>query len=332
MLSEIRDALNLFDISDAISAVKYIFNEVFPTRIKIIAKVSFESRLPLIVKLSHEREHTRQAIEEQSALSECLRSFGIRTARRYRSRGAYCAVVEGFGLSLHTTVEDYIGEEIAVITAELAAKIGVLLAQMHNISARNDLHINAATLFNAAGENDVSGYATFVELHNGGKLDNALAEYIISRYTERLERIRAAWAHLPTFAVQGDISVNNLTWIDGELGVFDYNNGGDEVLVSDMVLEGLLTAHEMDLADGLTDADRPALFTAFVDAYTRERPLSQTEIAVLNDVYAVAESMWFSKIVHADDSLEKLVERGENDRATSVLRAVADILDAERFA
>lgn len=46
--------------------------------------------------------------------------------------------------------------------------------------------------------------------------------------------------------------------------IIDINNiAGDETLVGDMVLEGLLTANEMDLSNGLTDKDRPELFRWF---------------------------------------------------------------------
>lgn len=71
------------------------------------------------------------------------------------------------------------------------------------------------------------------------------------------------WEGLPRYATQGDISINNLSFVGEELAIFDYNIAGDETLVGDMVLERLLVANEMDLSNGLADRDRPELFNCF---------------------------------------------------------------------
>ena len=65
------------------------------------------------------------------------------------------------------------------------------------------------------------------------------------------------------------MSIVLLSTIGEELGIFDYNIAGDETLVGDMVLEGLLTANEMDLAEGLSDTERIELFRSFYNGSIR---------------------------------------------------------------
>ena len=55
----------------------------------------------------------------------------------------------------------------------------------------------------------------------------------------------------------------NLTLVGDEIGILIITLQEMRHLSGDMVLEGLLTANEMDLSDGLTDKDRPKLFKCF---------------------------------------------------------------------
>ena len=135
-----------------------------------------------------------------------------------------------------------------------------------------------------------------------------------------------SWGKLPRFATQGDISINNLSYTEGNQRIFDYNIAGDETLVGDMVLEGLLTANEMDLSDELTDHDRPELFKQFYKGYITERPLSDDEKTVLNDIYSISSALWFTRIKYNENSLEKLIDCNECDKVRELLQELYDIL------
>ena len=102
--------------------------------------------------------------------------------------------------------------------------------------------------------------------------------------------------------------------------MFDYNNAGDEVLVSDLVMEGLLTAYEMDLPDGVPASYREKLFPSLLKGYLSERPLSEPERGAAWEIYTLYHGLWFSRIVYHNDSLEKLVQRGDYDAANRLLR------------
>jgi Ser/Thr protein kinase RdoA (MazF antagonist) len=296
---------------------------------KFIVKVDLFSHEPVIVKFIRQNRNPRHVIEEQSRFSEQLRKHGILTAKRYKCGGVYCSVYPCNGLDLDVTVEDYMGAEIERIDHELAYKIGDLMARNHHIAAENNLHINAGTLFNVTGYNEVSGYPAFIKWGTDGLIDKNIFNAICSVYDERFGRIQAVWDSLPKYATQGDYSTNNLTYIGEDLGIFDYNNAGDETLAGDMILEGLLIAYEHDLAEGLTDNDRLGLFKSFASGYLNRRPFSEAEKRVADDIYALSRGLWFTRIMYGDDALEKSMD--DSGKTPKILREIYDDLTGRFF-
>ena len=205
------------------------------------------------------------------------------------------------------------------ITTDIAYEIGTLMARMHLISLEHGCIIGHRTLFSAAYWNDVDVFPEFCEITKDERLDQGVAAQIKSLREEKLERIRAIWETLPKAAVQGDISINNLVHDEKGLIVFDYNNAGDEVLISDLVMEGLLTAYEMDLAEGIPASYREQLFPALLKGYLSVRALSEAECTAAWEVYTLYHGLWFTRIVYYDDSLDSLVKKGDYDGANRLL-------------
>ncbi|GKV70132.1 hypothetical protein NCCP2716_26300 [Sporosarcina sp. NCCP-2716] len=294
--------------------------------VKIIAKVEFADRAPLIMKILRESEHPMSVVESQSAFSEYIRSQGIRTARRYASDGHYCLPFKLTDLDVWITVEEDLGEEIQAIDFRLASQIGQLLGKIHAVSEKGSCLIGRDTIFNFLGYNEVSGYDVFCELGETGNLNPDLFQRIQALYKEKLDCVKRQWKELPRFATQGDMSINNLTCNGGDLGIFDFNIAGDATLVADMVLQGLLTANEMPLAEGTGDDDRPELFMQFVQGYCSERELSKKEKQVVGEIQALSAAFWFTTIRYNDDSLEQLVERHEQESVTARLKEIYNAL------
>lgn len=238
---------------------------------------------------------------------------------RYTANGRYCNEYFYNDLPCNVTVEDHCGEEIMEITTDVSYKIGELMARMHILSLENKCEIGCGTLFSAAYWNDVDAFPRFCEIGKDEKLDQAIVEEIKKLHDEKLEAIRAVWDRLPKAAVQGDISTNNLVYGEDELTVFDYNNAGDEVLISDLVMEGLLTAYEMDLPEGADKSMRERFFPALLDGYLSIRKLSEEEASTAWIVYTLYHALWFSRVVYKDDSLEKLVEKKDYAAANMLL-------------
>lgn len=331
---ELRDIVNILPFyninSDVLDFMFFIngFDER-TSEMKFIAKVELADNRALAVKFIRQEMNPHNVIEEQSRFSEHLRSRGILTPTRYKSGNDYCITYPFNGFTLDVTVEDYFGEEIKVIDNDLAYEIGRLMAKNHCIAENDNLHINNKTLFNIVGYNEISGYGDFLKFGNDGLIDHSMFNQIFSIYDKKLNRLKEAWDNLPKYATQGDYSINNLTYIGDKLGIFDYNNAGDETLISDMILEGLLTAYENDLADGLTDADRLGLFKSFVKGYIEVRPLSDKEKSVFSDIYAVAQGMWFSRISYNDNSLDKLIKNKAYEKVSELVQKIYQDINSD---
>ena len=301
--------------------------------LKLIFRVTLESGKMLVVKILHEDDDLateRNKVENQSIFSELMRCHGLKTPARYQTNGKYCNAFTYHDLHCMVTVEDWCGEEITVITTDLAHQIGELMARMHTISLENKCEIGHRTLFSAAYWNDVDCFPEFCEITKDKKLDQAVVEQIKALHDEKLERIRSVWGALPKAAVQGDISINNLVHTEDGLIVFDYNNAGDEVLISDLVMEGLLTAYEMELPDGRPASYREQIFSALLKGYLSVRPLSEAERTTAWDVYTLYHGLWFTRIVYNDDSLDSLVKKGDYDAANYLLKKMlTDMQEAD---
>jgi len=332
-IKNLVNALNLYNITSQITDFKFFINDYNnkTSEVKVITKVEFSNRTPLVVKFIKENNHPHHIIEKQSIFSEYLRSQGILTPKRYMRGENYCAKFQLGSMSLDVTVEDYWGEEIKTIDYRLAYKIGQLMARIHCISEKGNCYIGNSTIFNIVGYNEVSGFNKFVELGESVSIDSFMYQKIKEIYTAKLEKIKLSWNRLSRYATQGDISINNLTYIGEEIGIFDYNIAGDETFVGDMVLEGLLTANEMDLAHGLSDIDRKELFRCFLQGYIEERPLTDDEKNVFSDIYSISSGLWFTKILYHDNSLTKLVEHNEYDKVNLLLHEIYNTLCKDNF-
>ncbi|MHC8516085.1 aminoglycoside phosphotransferase/kinase family protein [Sporosarcina sp. ITBMC105] len=330
-LEIIKEVLSLYNIKGQVTTVYDFIHYRDENELKIISKVDFTDRDSLVIKFVREDKHPSHIIESQSAFSEYLRSQGISTPRRYLSEDKYCIQYKLDYMDVDITLEDYIGEEIRTLDTHLATKVGELMGKIHTHSENGNCLIGQSTIFDLLGYNEVSGYNTFCELGETHNIDVKMYQKIKELYHKRLEKIRVHWNTLPRFATQGDISINNLTYVGDTIGIFDYNIAGDETLVGDMVLEGLLLAYEMDLSFGLTDNDRAILFQHFIQGYLTERPLTVDEKNVLSDIYSIAFAFWFTKIKYDEHSLEKLIERNEQEKVGRLLHEIYTSLVRNEF-
>ncbi len=330
----VREILSLYGLETAFDEqTEYIHYVGEDDLIKIILPVKLESGDRVVVKILREENDLlldREKIEKQSAFSEFLRKNGILTPKRYAANGRYCNEYVYHDLRCNVTVEDWCGEELRYIDTDIARKLGALMARMHEISLQNDRRIGCGTLFSAAYWNDVDAYPSFCKLTQDEKLDQAIVERIKALHDEKLESLRAVWERLPKAAVQGDISINNLVYADDTLRVFDYNNAGDEVLVSDLVMEGLLTAYEMELPDGTDERCREDIFPALLRGYLSVRHLCDAEASAAWTIYTLYHALWFTRVIYNENSLEKMLGRGEYDGANRLLaQMLADISEVD---
>lgn len=324
----IETILQLYDIHEKVVDQKMYIHVIEDNGwMKLIFRVTLANGRLLVIKILHEDddiEAEMRKAEKQSYFSEMMRSHGIKTPARYMTNGKYVAAFTYHALPCMVTIEDWCGEEITEITTDIAYQIGELMARMHTISLSNKYEIGHRTLFCAAYWNDVDAFPDFCEITKDEKLEQAIVKQIIALHDEKVEHLRTVWGTLPKAAVQGDISINNLAKAEGGLVVFDYNNAGDEVLVSDLVMEGLLTAYEMDLPEDTPASYRARIFPALLKGYLSVRPLSEAESKAAWQIYTLYHGLWFTKIMYNDGSLKKLVESDDYDAANRLLKQMLE--------
>lgn len=332
----VKEILELYGFETEFGEQKeYIhYYEKYGYNVKVVLSVLLESGKRVVIKLvsiqGEDPLKNGEKIEKQSAFSEVLRQSGMITPRYYTADGKYCNGYVYGNYPCSVTVEDWCGEEITEINPEISYKIGELLARMHNLSLENGYVIGCPTLFSAAYENDVDVYGDFCRICENEHLDRDVVRQIKKYREEKLAALRSVWDRLPKAAVQGDISINNLVYGEEELTVFDYNNAGDEVLVSDLVMEGLLTAYEMDLPEGSDPCCRELLFPALLNGYLAHRKLSEEEAETAWIIYTLYHALWFTRIVYNENSLGKLVEREEYEAANRLLvQMLADMTERD---
>ena len=322
----IEKVLTLYGFDGAITEQKSYINKMEENVwVKLIFRVTLKNGKMLVIKILREDEEDdlvteMRKVENQSCFSELMRSHGIKTPVRYQANGKYCNEFIYHDLPCMVTVEDWGGEEITEINTDIAYQIGELMARMHVLSLEHKCEIGHRTLFSAAYWNDVDCFQEFCDITKNEKLDQHVVAQIKALRDQKLERIRAVWEMLPKAAVQGDISINNLVQSEDGLIVFDYNNAGDEVLISDLVMEGLLTAYEMELPDGTPASYREQIFPALLKGYLSVRSFSEAERKTAWEVYTLYHGLWFTRIVYNDVSLDSLVKKGDYEAAIRLLK------------
>ncbi|MBO5035719.1 MAG: hypothetical protein J6D42_01395 [Clostridia bacterium] len=328
----VSEILRLYGIDGDICERKIYIDRAYEDFVKQIFSVKLKDGKHIVVKILREEDDysvNRRKFEKQSEFSEFMRKNGIKTPKRYLCGDGYCSEYECGGVMCHVTVEDWCGEEVGLIDSDLSYKIGQLMACMHTVSLENNCEIGFGTLFSAAYENDVDAFPEFCKICENDNIDSGIVEQIKKIREEKLAFLRSVWTELPKAAVQGDISINNLVFDGKDITVFDYNNAGDEVLISDLVMEGLLTAYEMDIPEDADPACREEFFPAFLNGYLSVRKLSEKEAETAWVAYTLYHGLWFTRIMYNKDSLEKLVERGDFSSANTLLRKMLDDMTEE---
>ena len=91
-LKDLIDVLALYNITAQISDFKFFINgyDDKTSEMKMIIKVDFVNRSPVVVKFLRENRHPHNKIENQSKFSEYLRNQGILTPKRYTSGDNHC--------------------------------------------------------------------------------------------------------------------------------------------------------------------------------------------------------------------------------------------------
>lgn len=296
--------------------------------VRVIIKCSFETRTPVVVKFKWENDVTAGLIEAQTAFSEHLARNGVNTARFYKYDGNYVKHCILSGYDVLITVEDFVENEVKIVTSEIAEKTGCTLAISHNIAERDDIHVDAPVLFDPFAEwNDLFSYDMFAELKEKFPADDAAAfdeaEKLYKMHMDKLETLK----NRPKYAIQGDISDCNLfIAADGTVGMFDFNRCGDAVLFCDLIMQGVFESQLMDYDRELTPEYTDELFAAFLRGYESVRHITDEEKALIPHFCAIIYAFWLGNIRWGEESMTALLEKGDIEAARKQLQKSLDRL------
>lgn len=311
--------LQRYDYTDADSGYE---------ELRLILKADFAGRNSAVIRISAEDIFPNEVLEAQAEFSEHLRERGINVPRRYRASEQYCRrlapIMELENRKATVSVEDFMEGEIKSVNPEIAYKSGILLAQTHNISESDNCHVNFHVLFNPLSENDLFFTpGEFCEItKNLGSEFNVIKEKILDEYRRRLEQLKPMEKY-PGFAVQGDFSDCNM-FMDGEgnLGLFDFNNCGDNILFADSVMQAYFISHLMEYSQELTEDFSAELFKSVLRGYNSVRPFSSEEMSLIPPLYAVINAFEGGNLYYNENSLKKVMENGDGERISFLLNRV----------
>lgn len=208
--TELQTICSFFEIQDSIvdtyTFLDYTGTDEVGTKEKLILRLDFAQRKSVVMKLTKEK-FTQSIIQQQCEFSEKLRKAGILTAQKFLCSDGYCLCWNG----VHIIVEEYLTGTLEKINKTNAVKIGQLLAKMHLLSESHHYHLPIQTIFDFMGHNEVNGFDSFTKLMK----DFDIAKEIIALYQEKAMACKKLWQYLPTYAVQGDFTLNNLAISDG---------------------------------------------------------------------------------------------------------------------
>lgn len=295
--------------------------------VRLIVRVDLDQSPPLVVRLKHERDVTIDLIESQCRFAQTLRDHGVPTPRQYRAESGFVRRCELNGYDVLATVEEFACGELRVVDESTAEQTGALLAKMHVLSESLDLHVNHRVLFDPTDRNELFDFEAFLSVQDALEGDDC------ARFDRIVRSYRTAMALLSPlksaarFAVQGDVSDCNLyRTASGEIGVFDFNQSGDNTLFGDAVMQAVFVARLMAYPETVGDDFESIVLSAFLRGYQSVRPFSADEQAMLPVLLAVIRAFGSADIRWNEDSLVAVCQKGDVLSVRRWLIAIEDRL------
>lgn len=293
-------------------------------QVRLIVRAELVSGPPLVIRFKNEADVTLEGMERQCRFADALRKNGILTPYQYPSlNGEFARQRQINGYDVIVAVEQFAEHEIKTVDPAIAWKTGEMLAKMHNISEQNDLHVPNQVLFDPFTKNDLFDFGAFASLESLiGEREKPLFNQIVERYSVCMA-VLAPLSKQPRYAVQGDISNCNLYQDpSGEIGVFDFNRCGDNILFCDAVMQAVFEARLMDYPDGAGEDIGAKILASFLRGYDSARHFSEEQRRWYPYLHALIDSFWSSDIRWDDNSLTNMLHRGDAEGVRERLETI----------
>ena len=136
---------------------------------------------------------------------------------------------------------------------------------------------------------------------------------ITDKYNSYMELLTPL-KHRTKYAVQGDISENNLfVTQSGEIGLFDFNRAGDNILFCDAVMQAVFYSRLMDYPENIGKDCENQILSAFWDGYCSVREFTTEEQQMYPYLYAIINAFWSMDIIWDENSLINAHKSGNSE-------------------
>ncbi len=311
ILQDYGIAAGISNISE-LQRYHYERNDPNSKEVRLIVRVDLEDASVLVIRFKNEEDVTLELIECQSQFAATLKQNDILTPTQYQANGKYANWYSIGGYDVIVTLEQFVENEIKIVDEVIARKTGELLAKTHTIAEQNNLHIENDVLFNPFTHNDLFAFDAFVSLEPTLEGDDkVLFNRIVDTYNSYME-VLAPLRNRPQYAVQGDISECNLYLTEwDEVGIFDFNRSGDNILFCDAVMQAIFEARLMDYPKDKEDHFESKILESFLAGYCSVRSFTAEEQKLYPYLCAIIDAFWSSDIRWNEDSLMNAQEAGD---------------------
>ncbi len=322
---------NIVSVSELL---RYHYEKYDPNskEVRLILKLELGDGGMVVVKFKNEVGVTKETMEQQSVFSSILEANGIRTPHAFSNGKHFVAEYTLHGYEVLVTVEEFKCGEVKLVDERISEQTGALLAKTHNIAERLNCHVDCPVLFNPFKRNDLMFVNEFIEAASGldKHIFGGVIEAIMGEYERRMARLEKL-KDRPCYAVQGDISDCNLYMdADGELGLFDFNRCGDNILFCDAIMQAVFEARLMDYPESAGDGYEEAILNAFLRGYNAIRPFSDEERRLFSDLYAVIDAFWGMKLIHGENNFLELCRKGDEEELKAFLEDMRGCILADK--
>lgn len=294
--------------------------------VRLIIKVVFEKHSAVVIRFKNEQNVTKERIEAQCSFAVQLSNGGIKTPHIYHFDGHYANEYYINGYDVIVTIEDFCDGEVKAVDEKIARMTGVLLAQMHNVSEKMNLHVYDKVMFNPLLRNELFDISVFSENKEILRaFEPSLYDEIESITDSYLRKIEI-FKEETQYAVQGDISLCNLYIADDcKMGVFDYNNCGDNVLFYDAIMQAVFESRLMDYKDDYPEREQNIL-SAFLNGYDSVRPFTDFQKEIYPYLCAVISAYWLGDMKYDEGNLKSLIEKEQADAICQFMNSMRNCL------
>lgn len=265
--------------------------------VRLIYLLELKNKLKLVCRISHEREFSREIIEQQCCFSEKLRKKGIPVAKKYRANGSYCITCFYDLLLCCITLEEYVGVNNKKIDLKMFALLGEILGKMHMISENDPTTINYSSISKII-KNDEAKFNKLLTHIDPFVYKHVCIKEIEKKHDMLVFLLKDLLDQLPHGAIHGDLSVINNLCVDNEkIRIIDFNLASDDPYLCDMLICIYSSIYKQSNKSQKDRINVQEALSHFILSYYKQRKFSLSELDAFSVAAALFDGLYYCKSI-----------------------------------